>query len=144
MAVKVREAFWREMERTYGQSAIHRVLGLSLRVIGEGEVIVEYDGRAEAGNRRGNAAGGALTEMMDSACVQASRTLLEPDDHVTTLELKVNFTRPAPAGAALTTSGRIEYIGRSTAVGLGRIEDPEGKLVAFGIVSIAIRRSQPS
>jgi uncharacterized protein (TIGR00369 family) len=135
-----REAFWRQMEGSYLESNIHRVLGLSLQVVGKGEVIVAYDGRADAGNRRGIAAGGALTEMIDSAVVQASRTLLEPEDGLATLELKVNFIRPGEPGKALSTRARIEHSGRTTAVGVGRVEDGAGRLVAIGVVTVSVTR----
>lgn len=138
---QTREQLWRRMEQTYSESPVHRVLGLSLKVVGEGETIVEFNGARDAGNRRGNAAGGALTEMIDSAVVQASRTLLGPDDGVVTLELKVNFLRPGGPGVPLSTRGRIEHLGRSIAVGVGRVEDPQGKLVALGLVTVSVKRA---
>jgi uncharacterized protein (TIGR00369 family) len=139
---EARPALWHEMETNYSRSPIHRGLGLSLRVVGEGEVVVDYDGSEGASNRRGNAAGGAMAEMIDSAVMQACRTMLAPKDFNTTLELKINFTRAAPPGGRLTTTGRIEHIGRTTAVGTGRIVDAEGRLVALGIVTIAIKRAE--
>jgi uncharacterized protein (TIGR00369 family) len=131
---------WRTMESVYSESPIHRALGLELRVEGDGEVVIAYDGCPDATNRRGNPAGGALAEMIDSAVVQATRTLLEDGDAATTLELKVNYVRSAPQGERLTTRGTIEHIGRSTAVGHGRITDEQGRVVALGLVTVSLRR----
>lgn len=136
------EALWRKMEASYSESPIHRVLGLSLKVLGNGEVEVLFDGAVEATNRRGNAAGGALAEMVDSAVVQACRTLISPEDKVATLELKVNYVRPGPANTPLTTHAKIDYIGRSTCVGIGRVTDPAGELIALGMVTVNIKREK--
>jgi uncharacterized protein (TIGR00369 family) len=135
-----RPQLWREMEDIYGASPIHRILGLTLRVPGAGQAIVEYDGRSDAGNRLGIAAGGALAEMIDSASFQACRTLLEPDDHIITLEAKINFLRPGEAGIRLEAVGVAEHVGRTTAVGTARILTPEKKVVAMGTVTLSIKR----
>lgn len=135
-------ALWRSMEAGYSDSPIHKVLGLSLSVKGAGEVEVTFDGRPDAGNRRGNIAGGALAQMIDSAVVQACRTLIAAADKVATLELKVNYVRPGQPGVALRTHAAIDYLGRSTAVGVGRVFDPAGELVAMGIVTVSVRREK--
>jgi acyl-CoA thioesterase len=140
VSVAESRSHWRAMEAVYGESPIHRALGLELRVEGDGEVVIAYDGSLEATNRRGNPAGGALAEMIDSAVVQAARTLLEDGDAATTLELKVNYVRSAPEGERLTTRGTIDHIGRSTAVGHGRVMDEQGRLVALGLVTVSLRR----
>jgi len=131
---------YRAQEASYADSPVHRALGLSVEVAGRGEVRIQYDGALAATNRRGHPAGGALAEMIDSAVVQAAKTLLHPDDRVTTLELKINFVRAAPAGSPLTTTGSLRHVGRSTAVGLGEIRDSAGVLLAVGLVTVSIRR----
>ena len=136
------KAMWRNMEASYADSPIHRVLGLSLTVKGAGEVEVVYTGAPEAANRRGNAAGGALAEMIDSAVVQACKTLIGPQDKVATLELKVNYVRPGPPNAPLITHAKIDFLGRSTSVGVGRIVDESGELIALGIVTVNVRREK--
>jgi uncharacterized protein (TIGR00369 family) len=135
------EAYWREMERRYGESPIHKILGLSLHVTGPGNVIVEYDGSDAARNLNGNPAGGALAQMVDSAVFQASRTMLQPGDQAVTLDLKVSLVRAGPVIGGLATEGRVEHVGRLTTVGEARVRDPEGRLVAIGLVTLALRRS---
>jgi uncharacterized protein (TIGR00369 family) len=139
--VAAREEFWAEMEQTYADSPIHRTLGLTLRVVAAGEVAIVFDGTPQAGNRRGHPAGGALAEMLDSAVVQAARTLVGPADQLVTLDLKMNFVAAATAGCPLSTRARIDHLGRSTVVGTGRIEDPSGNLIALGIVTVNRRRT---
>lgn len=135
-----RRAQWDDMVASYDRSEIHNTLGLTLEIPGAGQTVVHYDGSHGATNRRGNPAGGAIAEMIDSAVVMASRTLLEPEDFTTTLELKVNFIRSAEPGTAVRAEGVIDHIGRTTAVGTGRAFDVEGRLVAMGIVTVALRR----
>lgn len=140
MSTIERRDHWRSMETVYVESAIHQTLGLRLTVNGPGDVSVAYDGTLAATNRGGNPAGGALAEMVDSAVVQAARTLLEESDRAVTLELKVNFLRGASGGEPLVTHGLIDHMGRSTAVGVGRVEDQTGNLVALGLVTVSIKR----
>jgi uncharacterized protein (TIGR00369 family) len=132
---------WHEMEHRYLQSDIHSILGLTLRVLAEGEVEISYDGRKEATNRRGNPAGGALAQMVDSAVMQSVGTLLSESDSITTLELKINYLRAAEPGATLTARGHVEHCGKSTAVGIARVEDSQKRSVAIATVTVSIRRA---
>lgn len=141
-AAELDRSWWDEMQAGYGELPIHTALGLSLEVLEAGAVRVRYDGTPAAGNRRGIAAGGALAEMINSAVVQACRTKLGREVGTVTLELKVNFIRAAPAGSALVTTGKIEHLGRTTAVGHGRTEDDSGRLIALGMVTVALLRAK--
>ena len=132
------------MERRYAESPIHRLLGLSLRVEGEGRVVVDYDGRPEAANIHGTVAGATLSGLVDSAVMQATRTLLDPDASVATLDLKINFTRASRAGVPLSARSTVDHVGRSTAVGTARVEDPDGKLVALAVVTVSVRQARAS
>jgi uncharacterized protein (TIGR00369 family) len=136
-----RPARWAEMEERYTQSNIHSILGLTLRVLAEGEVEILYDGRKEASNRRGNPAGGALAQMVDSAVMQSVGTLLSESDSITTLELKINYLRAAEPGTTLTARGHVEHCGKSTAVGTARIVDEQHRAVAVAMVTVSIRRA---
>ncbi|MCW2782171.1 MAG: thioesterase [Marmoricola sp.] len=131
---------WTAMEKRYGESGVQRTFGLSMSVVGRGEVLVHFDGRPEGANRSGNTAGGVLTQMIDSAVVQAAATCISDGDGLTTLELKVNFVRAAPPGGPLTARATIKHEGRTTAVGAGEIVDAEGRTVALGLVTVALRR----
>jgi uncharacterized protein (TIGR00369 family) len=141
MTAADRPTRWDEMQERYTQSSIHSILGLTLKVLAEGEVEIHYDGRKEASNRRGNPAGGALAQMVDSAVMQSVGTLLNESDSITTLELKINYLRAAEAGAILVARGHVEHCGKSTAVGTARIEDAQHRPVAVAMVTVSIRRT---
>jgi uncharacterized protein (TIGR00369 family) len=133
-----RSFHWRDMERIYEDSPIHRTMGLTLEVCGPGRVVVHYDGAPSVENRAGHIAGGALAEMIDSAVVQASLTMLGPQAMTATLEMKVNFIRPGHPGA-LATYAEIDHLGRTTAVGHARSKDESGRVIALGLVTVSIR-----
>jgi acyl-CoA thioesterase len=133
-------ANWRHLELAYRDSPIHESLGLRLLVRGAGEVEIQYDGSAGALNRWKIVAGGALATMVDSAVMQACRTLLDHDDVTTTIELKTNFLRAVAQGEPLRAVGTLEHIGRTTAMGIARVKDSNGRTVAFGTATIAVKR----
>lgn len=135
-------ALWDAMESHYALSPIHRTLGLSLKVPGEGVAVIAFDGDPAATNRRGDAAGGTLAQMIDSAVVQACRTRLGATDSTVTIELKVNYVRAAPARLKLAATGRLDHFGRTTAVGSARVEDADGRLYALGIATVSIRKAE--
>ena len=137
-AVKDR-AHYDAMEGFYDTSPIHRTLGLKLKVPGDGEAVIVFDGSPGSTNRRGDAAGGAIAQMIDSAVVQAARTRLAHTDSTVTIELKVNYIRAAPAKLNLSARGSLDHFGRTTAVGSARVEDETGKLYALGIVTVSIK-----
>ncbi|MDB5876457.1 MAG: thioesterase [Ramlibacter sp.] len=137
-----RAASWADQEQRYGRSPIHATLGLTLDVLETGKVTIHHNGCPEGANSRGNPSGGLLAQMIDSAVMQSVLTHLASGDHATTLELKVNYVRAADAGQGLKSHGHLEFIGRTTAVGIGRVEDGTGRLLALGTVTAAIRRRE--
>lgn len=136
----VLEPRWQRMEEAYSRSPIHVALGLRLQVMREGQVEIHYDGSVSASNRRGVTAGGAIAAILDSAIVQSCMTLMPEDDQASTIDLKINFVRPGPPATPLVASANIEYLGGTTAVGIGHLYMPDGQLVAVGIATLAIRR----
>jgi uncharacterized protein (TIGR00369 family) len=132
---------WVDLEQRYPRSPIHSSLGLTLEVVAAGDVRIHYDGTPGAANTVGNPSGALLAAMVDSAVMQAVLTRLEPDDHTTTLELKINYLRGSAPGGSLVGRGRLEHLGRTTAVGIARIADASDKVVAVGIVTASVRRA---
>jgi uncharacterized protein (TIGR00369 family) len=136
-----RPARWLDLEQRYPHSPIHASLGLTLEVVAPGEALVHYDGTPGGANSVGRPSGALLAAMVDSAVMQSVLTRLEPDDHTTTLELKINYLRGSAAGGALVGRGSLEHLGRTTAMGVARITDAADKVVAVGTVTASIRRA---
>src|SRR6188472_3683158 len=64
----------------------------------QGTIRVAFEAREEFLNPLGVVQGGFLAAMLDDTLGTALIATLEPDQFAPTLEMKVSFLRPAPAG----------------------------------------------
>ena len=137
-----RDRHWRWLESSYGGSAIHHTFGLTLTVAGDGEVVIRAEATGAAANKAGTVAGGVLAQMVDSAGVQAARTRLDRQDRAVTVELNVNFLRPAPAGGPLRARGSLLDLSRTLAVARAEVRDAQDVVVAVGLVTVRLLRAR--
>jgi uncharacterized protein (TIGR00369 family) len=63
--------------------------------------------------------------------------LLDPEQHITTVELHVNYLAPAQLGV-LKSNGKIIHKGKRIAVGDAEVRDERGKLVSKGSATYII------
>lgn len=90
-------------------------------------------------NPLGGVHGGWAATIMDSALGCCVQTLLEKGEAYTTVEFKVNLTRPiTPKTGLVTCEGTVVHRGRTTAVSEARLTDANGKLLAFGTETCSI------
>lgn len=141
-AASERERHWRWLESSYGGSAIHQTFGLTLTVAGDGEVVVHAEATGAAANKAGTVGGGVLAQMVDSAAVQAARSRLDSQDRAVTVELNVNFLRPALAGGPLHASGSLLHLSRTLAVARAEVRDAHDVVVAVGLVTVRVLRAR--
>ena len=78
--------------------------------------------------------GGAIAALADTAAATAIHTLLEPEDKMVSIELKINYIAPVTKGKIFAGS-KVIHLGRKTAVTDVDIKDSEGKLCAKSIVT---------
>ncbi len=78
----------------------------------------------------GIAHGGLLATVLDSCLGCAAWTLAPPENHVVTVQLNINYIRPAWLGEMLTAKAEVRHAGQMTAVSRGEIRTKEGALVA--------------
>ncbi len=78
----------------------------------------------------GIAHGGLVATMLDSCLGCACWTLAPPENHVVTVQLNINYIRPAWLGETLTARADVRHAGQMTAVSRGEIRTAEGALVA--------------
>jgi uncharacterized protein (TIGR00369 family) len=105
--------------------------------IGIEEVFLE-DGKAELRmevtpqllQRKGAVHGGAICSLLDASIGSAVRSTLEEGQHTATIEIKINFIRPAKAEVLIAKSYLV-HRGKTTAVGQSEIFDQNGTLVAM-------------
>ena len=90
-------------------------------------------------NPLGAVHGGWALTLVDSACGCAVHTELDAGAGYTTVETKVNFTRPiAPDGGPVRCEGRVLSRGRQIATAEAFLRSADGKLLAHGTSTLII------
>lgn len=115
------------------------LLGLRLVEVEEGRVVFAGTATNRFYNGWGVAHGGFAATMLDSALGCAINTLMPAGRSFTTLELKVNYTRPITQEVGeLRCEGRAIHVGKRTATSEARIVDAKGKLYAHGTTTCIV------
>ncbi|WP_321343169.1 PaaI family thioesterase [Breoghania sp.] len=110
-----------------------RTLDFDLREVSEGEAV--FVGRPSLAfyNPLGTVHGGWAATLLDSALGCAVQTTLAAGEGYTTLEFKVNCTRPILENSGeMICEGRVVHRGRRTATAEATLKDADGKLYAHG------------
>ncbi|HET8944853.1 MAG TPA: PaaI family thioesterase [Dehalococcoidia bacterium] len=113
------------------------LLGWKALELEPGHVRVRYTARPEFGNPQGAIQGGFLAAMLDDAMGPALVTLLGAEQFAPTIELKVNFMRPARPGPIIA-EGRVVHRTRSLAFLEGTLRTEDGELIATGTATARI------
>lgn len=114
-------------------------LGFGVTEVEAGRVVVEaVPGPAHA-NTTGQPHGGWYGAVLDTCMACAVLTMVPDGSSYTTLEYRVNVTRPVPLGMRVRAEGLIQHAGRSTGVARGEIRGAEnGVLYATGSTTCLI------
>jgi uncharacterized protein (TIGR00369 family) len=119
-------------------------LGFRLAEVEKGRALFEGTPGPHLLNPLGAVHGGWALTLIDSACGCAVHTELEAGIGYTTVETKVNFTRPIdPAGGAVRCEGRVLSRGRQIATAEAFLRSAEGKLLAHGTSTLIILGPRP-
>jgi uncharacterized protein (TIGR00369 family) len=115
------------------------LLGIHLIEAEEGRVVFTGTVAREHYNGMGVAHGGYAATLLDSALGCCINTLMPPGKRFTTLELKVNLTRPLTHEVGpLFCEAKVVHIGGRVATSEGRITDRHDKLYAHGTTTCII------
>ena len=112
-------------------------------VRGSGRFRVQFDGSQQLTNFQGNIQGGFVAAMLDDTLGPALATTLAADEFCPTIELKVNFLKPARPGV-LIGDGRVVHRGGSIAFLEGTLSNSEGEMVATATSTARIVRMPQS
>lgn len=120
-------------------AAIGRTMGFRLIEIEPGRALFEGEPGPHLLNPLGQVHGGYALTLIDSACGCAVHSELGPGAGYTTVETKVNFTRPIdPKGGPIRCEGRVLSRGRTIATAEAYLRSAEGKLLAHGTSTLII------
>jgi len=118
---------------------IAETLGFRLTEAEKGAVVFEGDPGPHLLNPLGSVHGGWALTLIDSACGCALHTELHAGVGYTTVETKVNFTRPIdPEAGTVRCEGRLVSHGRTIATAEARLLSSDGKLLAHGTSTLII------
>ena len=111
-------------------------------VPGSGRIRVQFEATRDFTNPMGNVQGGFLAAMLDETLGPALATTFGEREFAPTLELKVNFVRPAKPGLLFGT-GWVVHRGGSVAFLHGELHNPEGALVATATATARLIELEP-
>jgi uncharacterized protein (TIGR00369 family) len=115
------------------------LLGINFAEIDPGRVVITALAEERFYNGTGVAHGGFAAALLDTALGCAINSMMPPGKRFTTLELKINLTRPLTREVGLLRcEGRIVHLGGRTATSEGRIVDLKGKLYGHGTTTCII------
>jgi uncharacterized protein (TIGR00369 family) len=123
--------FWDVMEGRKPQPPAAALLGFELLAIDpeQGTIRVRFRAKPEFANPMGHVQGGFLAAMLDDTLGPALVATLPSGQFAPTIELKVNFVRPAQVGPLVAT-GRVVARTRAIAFLAGEMHDEAGQLIA--------------
>ena len=123
--------------------AIAGHLNFRAHEVSEGRVVFRGTPEFAFSNPMGVVHGGWYGAILDSCMGCAVMTTVPKGSVYTTLEYKVNITRPIPLGTEVEAIGQIQHAGRSTGIANGEIRAlADGKLYATGSTTCIIMKMQ--
>jgi uncharacterized protein (TIGR00369 family) len=118
---------------------ISEVMGFRLAEVERGRAVFECEPGTHLLNPLGAIHGGLALTLVDSACGCAVHSELDAGVGYTSVETKVNFTRPiAPDGGLVRCEGRVLSRGRQIATAEAYLRSADGKLLAHGTSTLMI------
>ena len=135
--------FWDVMEGRKPPPPAAVTLGFKLLEIDpeRGAIRVQFEAKPEFLNPMGVVQGGFVAAMLDDTLGPALVCTLPSGHFAPTIELKVNFIRPAPLGV-LIGAGRIVSRGGTIAFLSGELRTEQGDLVATATATARIVSSR--
>jgi len=134
LAPRFKEALmeWQKTENPFWS-----LLGMELVAVKKGWAKIRLPFSDKLANGIGVAHGGAIFSPADSAVGMALVGLLDKDEAISTLEMKINFLKPLKGGEIIAEA-KIVHRGTMTAIGDVDVRDEDKNLVAKGLATNAI------
>lgn len=129
------------LEGTLPHPPIGPTLNYHLHAVEDGKVAFRGTPWFDHCNPMGTVHGGWYGTLLDSCMACAVMTKVPKGSAYTTLEYKINITRPIPVDTEIEAVGQTDHTGRSTGVAHGEIRGvSDGKLYATGSTTCIIMK----
>ena len=133
------DMLWKVIAGELPSPPMAATLGFRLVEAERGLAIFEGKAGPHLLNPLGQVHGGYALTLIDSACGCAVHSELDAGIGYTTVETKVNFTRPIdPAGGLVRCEGRVLSRGRTIATADAFLRDESGRLLAHGTSTLIL------
>ena len=113
------------------------LLGIELIEVKKGWAKIRLPFSEKLVNGVGVAHGGAIFSPADSAVGMALVGLLNQDENLSTMEMKINYLKPFKGGE-IVAEAKIIHKGTQTAIGDVEVRDEKEDLIAKGLATYAI------
>ncbi|MHA2179879.1 MAG: PaaI family thioesterase [Promethearchaeota archaeon] len=114
----------------YKRIPYYSTLGLKLQEIGDGKAMFEILIK-EGLTQNGMVHGGVIASLIDSACACAAISLIYPNGYATTIDLRVEYLKPAAKGK-LIGKAKCMRAGKNIIFCRAKVWDEEGELISTG------------
>jgi uncharacterized protein (TIGR00369 family) len=121
--------------------AVARLIGFQSKDIGDGRATVTLSTGPQHANPMGTLHDGILCDIADAATGMAFASTLEPEESFTTVELKINFSRPVWE-PRLRVEGTVVQRGRTIGYVECIVTDEENRPVAKAVSTCMVLRDQ--
>ena len=126
--MKTRNPFW-------------SLLGMEIIGIKKGWAKIRLPFTEKLANGLGVAHGGAIFSPADSAVGMALVGMIDKDENISTLEMKINYLKPFVEGEIIAEA-KIVHKGTMTAIGDVEVRDEKDNLIAKGLATYAIFKKE--
>jgi acyl-CoA thioesterase len=113
------------------------LLGMELVQIRKGWAKVRLPIEEKLTNAVGLVHGGAIFSSADSAVGMALVGMINRNENISTLEMKINYLKPVKGGEIIAEA-KIIHKGTQTAIGDVEVRDEEQNLISKGLATYAI------
>jgi len=138
---KLNPAYVEAIRRVVNNSPYFNLISMEIKNLEAGHTRLEVILEKKHLHPFGMVHGGVFASLVDAAAYWAVYAEVDEGKWMTTVEMKLNFLAAARAGK-LVAEGRRIKLGRTLGLGEGRVEDEEGKLLAYGTGTFMILPGQ--
>ena len=125
------------------QGPFFKLLSIQIKELGRGHSLVEMELSRQHLNPFGGLHGGAYASVIDTAAYWSVYGELEEEAGLTSLDLKVDFLAPAPAGK-IWARGRCIKMGRTLCLAEATAFDEKEKWLAHGVSKMMVLQGTQS